>query len=182
MEEDFDLLKRKLKIKELVYAALLTAMALMIPLAFGSYLRIYIPPFSATLASHLPVFLSILISPFAAIFVGLGSTLGFFLVTGPVIGARAAIHIIFGGAGALLIKKGYSFKHALFLILPMHAIGEALIVLPFGYSLADAGIVVGIGTSLHHIADAFLAIAVYELLKAASFDLKQEGIQKQISN
>jgi len=176
------LLKRKLKMKELVYAALLTAMALMIPLAFGNYLRIYIPPFSATLASHLPVFLSMLISPFAAVFVGLGSALGFFLVTGPVIGARAAIHILFGGAGALLIKKGYSFKLALFLIIPIHAIGEALVVLPFGFSLGDAGIIVGVGTALHHIADAFLAVAVYELLKTASFDLKQEGVQKQISN
>lgn len=168
--------------KELVYAALLTAMALMIPLAFGNYLRIYIPPFSATLASHLPVFLSMLISPFAAVFVGLGSAVGFFLVTGPVIGARAAIHILFGGAGALLIKKGYSFKLALFLIIPIHALGEALVVLPFGFSLADAGIIVGVGTALHHIADAFLAVAVYKLLKTASFDLKQEGIQKQISN
>nr|WP_270454026.1 hypothetical protein [Halonatronomonas betaini] len=176
------MLKRKLKVKELVYAALLTALALMIPLVFGTYLRIYIPPFSATLASHLPVFLSMLISPFAAIFVGFGSALGFFLVTGPVIGARAAIHILVGGTGALLIKKGYSFKLALLLVLPIHAIGEALIVLPFGFSLADAGIIVGVGTALHHVADAFLAVAVYELLKAASFDLKQEGIPKQISN
>ena len=176
------MLKRKVKVKELVYAALLTALALMIPLVFGAYLRIYIPPFSATLASHLPVFLSILISPFAAVFVGFGSALGFFLVTGPVIGARAAIHILVGGTGAFLIQKGYSFKLALLIILPIHAIGEALIVLPFGFSLSDAGIVVGIGTALHHIADAFLAIAVYELLKSASFDLRQEGVYKQISN
>ncbi|MGM0420237.1 MAG: ECF transporter S component [Bacillota bacterium] len=158
---------------------MLTAMALLIPLVFGTYLRIYIPPFSATLASHLPVFLAMLISPFAAVFVGTGSALGFFLVTGPVIGARAAIHILVGGTGAVLIRKGYSLKLALLLTAPLHGLGEALIVLPFGFSLADAGMVVGIGTALHHIADAFLAVAVFQLLKAASIDLQQFGITSQ---
>jgi len=41
--------------KEVVYGALLTALAVIDTLAFGGFLSVMIPPFSATLASHLPV-------------------------------------------------------------------------------------------------------------------------------
>ncbi len=154
-----------MKARQIVQGALLTSLAIIIPISFGGYLRVYIPPFSATLVSHVPVFLSMLISPLVAFFVGVGSTLGFLLVLGPVIAARAAVHIVVATAGAYLIHKGkYSFAAALFLVLPLHALGEALIVIPFGFSLYDAGVVVGIGTALHHIVDAFIAIGIYRLL------------------
>ena len=64
------------RIKEMTYAGLLTALAIIIPIQFG-FLKIYIPPFSATLTAHVPMMLSMFISPFAAIVVGIGSTLGF---------------------------------------------------------------------------------------------------------
>ena len=63
------------KTREVIYGALLTALALLIPLAFGGYLGFFIPPFSATLASHVPLFLSMLVSPLAAFMVGAGSAL-----------------------------------------------------------------------------------------------------------
>ena len=72
-----------MKTRDLVTGALLTALALIIPIFFGSYLRIYIPPFSATLASHVPTMIAFLISPAVAIMVGLGSSLGFFNYDGP---------------------------------------------------------------------------------------------------
>jgi len=156
------------RLQEIVYGALLTAIAILIPVAFGGYLRIYIPPFSATLASHLPVFISMLISPFAAVFVGFGSALGFFLIMGPVIGARAAVHILVGGTGAYLIKKGFGFGWALVAVAPIHALGEALIVVPFGFSLYEAGVLVGIGTLLHHMMDGFLAYVVVRSLQKTS--------------
>lgn len=66
------------KIKQMVYAGLLTALAIVIPIQFG-FLRIVIPPyFTATLAAHVPMMLSMLISPFVAAVVGIGSTIGFF--------------------------------------------------------------------------------------------------------
>ena len=156
------------RLQEIVYGALLTAIAILIPVAFGGYLRIYIPPFSATLASHLPVFISMLISPFAAVFVGFGSALGFFLIMGPVIGARAAVHILVGGTGAYLIKKGFGFGWALVAVAPIHALGEALIVVPFGFSFYEAGVLVGIGTLLHHMMDGFLAYVVVRSLQKTS--------------
>ncbi len=161
-----------MKTRNLVYGALLTALALVIPISFGGYLRIYIPPFSATLASHVPVFLAMLLGPFAAFFVGLGSTVGFLIIMGPVIAARAAVHIPVATVGAHLMKtRRFSFLMALLVVLPLHAVGEALIVIPFGFSLYDAGVVVGVGTALHHILDAAIAIGVYRLLlKSGALD------------
>lgn len=151
-----------MKTRDLVISALLTALAILIPVAFGSYLRVYIPPFSATLASHVPSMLAMLISPWAAVMVGLGSAFGFLLMLGPVIAARALIHVAFGVAGAYLIKKGFSFSKALIAVTPIHALGESLIVLPFGFDLYTAFVVVGIGTVLHHLADSAIAVVLYK--------------------
>jgi len=153
-----------MKIRELVVGALLTSLALLIPLAFGGFLGITIPPFSATLASHVPVMLAMTVSPLVAFMVGIGSALGFLIKLGPVIGARAAMHAIFAVIGALMIKKGYSLRNTLIATLPIHAFSEALIVIPFGFSLYKAGVVIGIGTALHHIADAVITLGVYGLL------------------
>ncbi|WP_296971083.1 ECF transporter S component [Tepidanaerobacter sp. EBM-38] len=155
-----------MKTKQLVTSALLTALSLLIPIAFGGYLRIYIPPFSATLASHVPSMISMLISPTAAVMVGLGSSLGFLLILGPVVAARAFIHVIFGVVGAYLIKKGFSFSKTLLLVTPIHALGEALIVLPLGFDLYTAFVVVGVGTILHHLIDSAVAIGLVKVLSA----------------
>ena len=64
------------KIRQMVYAGLLTALAIIIPIQFG-FLKIIIPPFTATLAAHVPMMLAMLISPAVAIVVGIGSTIGF---------------------------------------------------------------------------------------------------------
>ncbi|KXG77984.1 Niacin transporter NiaX [Fervidicola ferrireducens] len=147
-----------MKAKNLVLGALLTALALVIPIYFGGYLRIYIPPFSATLASHVPVMLAFLVNPLVAVMVGLGSTIGFLVMLGPVIAARAFIHVIFGYVGAKLINKGYTFEKALLLTAPLHAFGESLVVLPFGFTLYTALVLVGIGTLLHHFADSIISV------------------------
>lgn len=85
------------KVKQMVYAGLLTALAIIIPIQF-SFLKIFVPPaFTATLAAHVPMMLSMLISPFVAVIVGIGSTLGFAITGLPiVVVARAATHIIVG--------------------------------------------------------------------------------------
>ncbi|MEW6227401.1 MAG: ECF transporter S component [Bacillota bacterium] len=146
--------------RKLVFGALLIALALLIPLAFGGVLGVVIPPFSATLASHVPVMMSMLLGPWVAVLVGAGSALGFFVKLGPVIAARAAMHAVFAGTGAIMVKKGVPFWQALLLTLPIHAFSEALIVLLFGFSLQRAGVVVGLGTAIHHAVDAIIALAV----------------------
>ena len=161
-----------MKVKQIVTSALLTALSLLIPITFGGYLKIYIPPFSATLASHVPSMISMLIGPTAAVMVGLGSSLGFLLILGPHVAARAFIHVFFGLAGALLIKKGLSFEKALILTAPIHALGEALVVLPFGFDLYTAFVVVGIGTLIHHLIDSTVSVG---LAKAVSTGLSLSG-------
>ena len=51
--------------------------------------------------------------------------------------------------------------------MPIHALGEALIVLPFGFTLQKAGMVVGIGSALHHGVDSLIALVLYATLSVA---------------
>lgn len=152
----------------IAYGAILTALSIMIPLTFGGVLGIYLPPFSATLASHVPLMLGMLISPGIAAAIGLGSAVGFFVkLANPVIAARAAMHIVVGFTGASLIRRGSPFWLALLVTAPLHGLLEALIVIPFGFDLYRAGVVVGVGTVLHHLVDSGIALAVYSLLQSA---------------
>ncbi|MEW6032543.1 MAG: ECF transporter S component [Bacillota bacterium] len=152
-----------MKTREVALGALLGAVAVVIPLAFG-FLRIVIPPFSATLASHVPVMLGVFAGPVVALSAGLGSTVGFLIAMSPVIAARAAVHIVWGVLGALLYRNGMKPWLVLLVILPVHAIGEALVVLPFGYTLGQASVVVGVGTALHHLVDMGITLAILGVL------------------
>lgn len=165
----------RLSIKELLYGALLTALALLIPLAFQGWLQVVIPPFSATLASHLPTMLVMTISPWTAALVGIGSSLGFLLTLGPVVALRASIHILFGVVGAYLYAKEQSLWKALLLTLPIHALGETLVVLPFGFTFSQALWIIGVGTALHHLADGAITAAVFHSLTKAGVSLELAG-------
>lgn len=153
-------------IKVLVYSALLTALAIVIPIAFG-FLSIQVGPFSATLASHVPLFLAILLGPVPAAMVGIGSGIGFLLTKGSYIAARAFMHTFVGVAGALLIKKGVGYGKMVAITAPLHGILEALVVIPFGINLDKILITVGVGSSLHHIVDGIIAFAVVQALSRA---------------
>ncbi|MBS3937098.1 MAG: ECF transporter S component [Peptococcaceae bacterium] len=157
----------KVSVRELVYGALLTSLAIIIPLYFRGWLQIVIPPFSATLASHVPVMLAMFVSPLVAALVGVGSTYGFFITLPPVIAARASIHIIFGVMGAILYRRGMRPWPIIALTAPVHAIGEALAVIPFGFTLQAAFVTVGIGTLLHHLMDAAISISLFTALVKA---------------
>lgn len=160
------------RIKEMTYAGLLTALAIIIPIQFG-FLKIYIPPFSATLTAHVPMMLSMFISPFAAIVVGIGSTLGF-LISGmpmPVV-ARAATHIVVGYIGAKIIMQNKSYFKAAAITALIHGILEAVVVIPFvGFNLYQLLIVTAIGGFLHHCVDSIIA---YGIVKAVAKSKKKD--------
>jgi len=160
------------KTKKMVYAALLTALAIIIPVQF-SFLRVYIPPFSATLASHVPMFISMLIAPEVSIVVGIGSTLGF-LFTGlpmPVV-LRAATHILVGYVGAKVIIKTRNYVKASVITAPIHGLAEMIVVIPFvGFDVYQLLIVTCVCTIIHHFVDAFIsAILVKAVAKAGRKD------------
>ena len=154
------------KIKQMAYAGLLTALAIIIPVQFG-FLKIYIPPFSATLAAHVPMMLSMLVSPFVAVVVGIGSTIGFIIAGTPApVVARAATHIVVGFIGAKIILKKKSYVEAILITAPIHGLLEALVVIPFiGLNVYQLLVVTAIGGILHHSADSVIA---YVILKAVA--------------
>lgn len=144
----------KISPRQMVTGAMLAAVALLIPLFFRNWLQIQIPPFTATLGAHIPSMLSIFLGPPVAVMVGLGSALGFLLTLGPVVAARALMHAVFGLAGALMYRVVPRPALVLLAMLPVHALSESLVVLPFGVPLDKALLVVGLGTALHHLVDA----------------------------
>lgn len=154
--------------KQMVYAALLTALAIIIPIQF-SFLRVYFPPFSATLASHVPMFMAMLISPFVAIVVGIGSAVGF-LFTGlpmPIV-ARAATHILIGYIGAKIIQKNRNYVKAVAITAPIHGLAEALVVIPFvGFDVYQLLVVICIFTIVHHTVDSIIAFVIVKALAKA---------------
>ena len=87
-------------VKRLTISALLIAMGIIIPMVMP---RITIGPASFTLASHVPVFIAMFISPVVAIAVSLG--FGFFLSATPIIALRALSHLIFAVIGAVILQK-----------------------------------------------------------------------------
>lgn len=157
-----------MKTRELTIGALLSAMALLIPLAFGSFLMISIPPFTATIMSHVPLFLAMLVSPMVAVMVGLVSALGFLIKLGPVIALRALMHAVVGYIGATAIKKGYNYTYALGISMPFHALLEGIVVIPFyGFNIYKIFVVVALGTAIHHTIDSVIAVFIAEILKKA---------------
>jgi len=160
--------------------SVLTALALAIPLAFRGTLQFYIPTigYSATLASHVPVMLSVILGPSVAGLVGTASTIGFLATLGPVVAARAATHILWGVAAAFAVKKGMSFPKALFLVaLPLHAIPEGLVVIPLGIPLEGALINI-VGAAIHHTADSIISIIVLRAAQPLIKSLKPPSAPK----
>ena len=149
------------KIRKMIYAAILTATAIIIPLQFV-FLKITLPPFTATLAS--PMFLAMLISPAVAVFVGLSSAFGFFITATPEIAARAAMHIIVGFVGAKIVEKDKNFTKAILITGPLHGILEGIAVIPFGFNYHKVLIVVALGTLIHHFVDATISYALVKSL------------------
>jgi len=156
----------KVNVKNIVVGGLLTAMAILIPLLFaGTPLMIIIPPgFTATITSHVPSMLAMAISPWVAIMVGIGSAIGFVLKVNVIVGARAFIHAIFGGIGAYAYEKGTPFWMVLIITLPIHALLEGLVLLPFGVDLKQALVITSIGTAIHHGIDGFITMIAYRSL------------------
>ena len=154
--------------------------------------KIVIEPASFTLASHVPIFLAMFISPKVAAAVCLGTTMGFFVTTPLIIAARAATHIIFALVGALIIRRYpnimESFVAGIGLNLGLavlHALGEVLVVAPFFFSgymftqeqlsngfVMSVIVLVGAGTVLHSVMDCSISVLLWKFVRAAVPSIK----------
>ena len=172
-------MKPKKRIQEMTFAALLTAIAILIPSIMP--IKLIIPPASYTLGSHVPLFLAMFISPWVAAFVILASSLGFIMAGYPiVIVFRAFSHIIFGCLGALYLKKFpqtiENHKSTLifnFVLGDIHALGEVIACVIF-YSVTGEDfqklsyilfVLVGFGTIVHSMIDYVIALTIFKSIR-----------------
>ena len=189
-------MKSKTNTFQLALAGMLIAIGIVIPMF--SPIKIIIEPASFTLASHVPVFIAMFISPMMAAAVALGTTLGFLMGGFPLtVVLRALTHVIFATIGAWYLQKhncepvrtirsslGFSFLIGL-----LHAVCEVLIVLPFYISGSmpqanyDKGffvsifLLVGVGSVIHSMVDLSISIWLYKPISVVYH--RQPGIKKR---
>lgn len=173
-------MKQKSNVQLMTISALLCAIGISIPMF--SPVKIILEPASFTLASHVPIFIAMFISPYAAISVALITGFGFLFAGFPiVIVMRALSHLVFAAAGSYMLKKKVKLlsnaKGTVFFGLLMsliHAVCEVLVVTFFywggsinsskGYLITVIGLV-GLGTIIHSMVDYSLALLVWNPLQ-----------------
>ena len=164
-------MKRNQQVKHLAISGLLTAVGILIPVFMP--FKVMLPSSTYTLASHVPVFIGMFISPQVAIMVALGTTFGFFLSFPPIVAARAFSHLSFAIPGALYLKKHKldSTKHKVLfnlVIALIHALGEFTVVSLLhirgmnGQLLLNFFIFLGLGTIVHSVVDFVIALTVVD--------------------
>lgn len=161
------------RIHQLVLAALLTALAILIPM-FMPIKLILEPIFSATFASHVPGILAMFVGPFAVVGTAVGSALGF-IQLGPWVVLRAASHMVFGLCGHKLLKSKWNIFLVLIITGLIHAgtemvvglISIPFIVAPQGGLLKYILVTIGCGSFIHHCIDFAISLIIFYALKAA---------------
>ncbi|MBM7636688.1 hypothetical protein [Streptococcus saliviloxodontae] len=164
--------------RRLTITAILTAFGILIPLIMP--VKVIIGPASFTLASHVPLFLAIFISPFVTILVGLGTAFGFLLAGFPiVIVLRALSHLLFAIIAAIVIKKYPNclqnpMRCFLFAVLVnlLHGLAEFAVVYLLTVTstssltyLLSLLILIGLGSLVHGTIDFYLAYLLWRLLR-----------------
>lgn len=165
--------------KTLTLSALLTAIGILLPIIMPA--KIIIGPASFTLASHVPIFIAMFLSPAIAVTTALGTALGFFLSGFPiVIVFRALSHVIFATIGAWWLQKNHkslsklSSRWQLSVALNfIHAVAECIVVFLFAFlpqsdtsiSLTTIFLLVGVGTLVHGMIDMEIATWIFQSIK-----------------
>ncbi|MFV0351027.1 MAG: hypothetical protein ACK5JF_01780 [Oscillospiraceae bacterium] len=170
-------------VQKMTAAALLMALGMIIPMF--SPLKIVLEPASFTLASHVPLFLSMFISPWVSIAVSLGTTAGFFLAGAfpPVVVLRAASHIIFVIIGSFWLQRHSSVLSSYarltafsFVIALIHALCETVVssIFYMGGLMSTANynhgflwsvlLLVGGGSIVHSMFDFAIALLILQAL------------------
>lgn len=175
-------MKQQNKVLLMTISALLCAIGIIIPM-FAP--KIILEPASFTLASHVPVFIAMFISPVVALSVALLTGFGFMFAGFPLIVVlRALTHVIFAVIGAYILKKNSNIfssstsaiPFGLFISL-IHAVCEVAVVTFFywggnvselylqkGYLISVIGLV-GLGTLIHSMVDLSIATLVWKPLQ-----------------
>lgn len=169
-------------ILKMTAAALLIAIGIVIPMFMP--IRFVWEPASFTLASHVAIFIAMMLSPAIAAAVAVGTTIGFFMGGFPlVVVLRAATHLVFAMAGALWLQRRPTtlespigtrlFSLAIGLL---HAACEVLVVSAFYFGggmgslyyeqgfLRSVMLLVGVGSVIHSMVDFEISLLVFRVL------------------
>lgn len=173
--------KNAVRIRKMCVAALLCAVAILIPMI--SPVKIQIPPMSFTLGSHIAIFFAMFLSPGIALAVELGATVGFFLAGfPPVVVLRALSQVVFVALGAFALTKKPTLLDTVPGVLVfglatgvLHGVMEAVVVTVFWFSgmpmegtFASTVLgLVGLGTLVHSLVDFALALLVWKPVSRA---------------
>lgn len=167
-------MRKNQHLRHLTLTAILIALGILIPMVMP--VKIIIGPASFTLASHVPVFIAMFISPAAAVAVALGTAFGFFLTFPFIIAFRALSHVVFALIGAIILQKrpqivlsNYRFQFFNVFIGIIHVIVEVAVVsvFYFGGSMSAASyesgfivtvlLLIGFGGFIHSMIDFTIA-------------------------
>lgn len=156
--------------QKLTRTSILIALGIIIPMIMP---KVSIPPASYTIASHVPVFIAMFISPGVAVAVSLGTAFGFLLSLPLVVAIRALSHLVFAVLGALYLQKfpeTINSKKKLLgfniVIAVIHATTECIAVAGFYFlspNIVDVNyftvvfLMIGVGGFFHSIVDFFIA-------------------------
>jgi niacin transporter len=137
---------------------------------------------SFTLASHVPIFIAMMISPAVAVAVAVGTTIGFWFSTTPVIALRAASHLVFVLIGGFYLQRRPETLSSpvqvhvfSFLVAVLHSVCEVGVVsvaYVFGFLAPNfyaAGfntvvLLLGVGFVIHSMVDFEIALVVFKAL------------------
>lgn len=155
----------------------------MIPMVMP--IKVYIPPMSFTLASHVAIFLAMCISPAVALAVSLGTTIGFVFSGLPIdVWLRALSHVVWAVGGAMWLKKfPNTFYHKasniafclfiaivhglleLGIICTLYLGGLAGMTEKFSGGFITIVLLVGLGTVVHSCVDYLVSYLVWRPLR-----------------
>lgn len=169
--------ENKWTVQRLTVTALLIAIGIVIPMVMPG---IYIEPASFTIASHVAIFIAMMIDPAVGAIVAAGTVMGFFLRGLPiVIPLRAASHIVFVLIGAFYLKRHPQTLRSVwksqvfsFIIAIIHSVCEIAVVFWFYFNgqmanFASVQMVVlflGLGSVVHSMVDFGIAYIIYQAL------------------
>lgn len=167
-------------IQKMTIAAALSAIGILIPMFAPKFI---LEPASYTLASHVPIFIAMFLSPYIAISVALISAMGFLLagIFPIAVVLRALSHIIFVVIGSIMLKKNPKLLSTVkgtvmfsFLMAVIHSVSEVTVVTLFywGNNMSSAYydkgflfsvlLLVGVGTVIHSMIDFSIAYAIWK--------------------
>lgn len=167
-------------IQKMTIAAALSAIGILIPMFAPKFI---LEPASYTLASHVPIFIAMFLSPYIAISVALISAMGFLLagIFPIAVVLRALSHIVFVVIGSFMLKRNSNLLSTgkgtvlfSFLMAVIHSVSEVTVVTLFywgnemssayydkGY-LFSVILLVGVGTVIHSMIDFSIAYAIWK--------------------